>query len=423
MEGFIKYLKNTGWLLVNRFFGMIIGFFVTVMVVRHLGPENNGILNFAISFVGLFGFIATLGLDNVIYRNLVKYPEKENVYLGTGLWLRMISGLIAIIGSIILGRIANADDTTFYTILIVSLAFFFQAFTLIIYAFQAKVHSYLVAISSMIVVAILAILKIGTIYYNHGIYYFAAIYTIEPLLYGIFYLFFFKKYYSSPFKWIYNSKIARELLKDSLPLMLSVVFVGLYSRIDQVLIKYLIDVRSVGIYDPAVRLAEVWYFVPAIITSSLFPSIINAKKVSERVYARRIFALTGFLVFVSIVVGVFVSFFAYFIMDLVFGEEFISGYKVLQLYVWSGVGIGLGFVINHFLLAENMSRVILYISIVGLAINLALNLLLIPIYGISGSAFATLVSYIIGPLSVVLFPAARKKILALAKIARTPVLK
>lgn len=417
MEGFTKYFKNTGWLMANRFLGMAIGFFVTAMVTRYLGPENNGTLSFAISFIGLFGFLATLGIDQIVYRDLIKTPEKENEIIGTSLGLRLISGFVAMIIGITFGRILNADNLTFYIMAIVSTTFFFQAFSILTYTFQARVNSYILSIATMSVMVILAILKILAVIKDKNLYYFAFIYALEPILYAVFFLALYKIYYSSPFNWKFNKVLAKRMFLESLPLLLSVVFISIYSRIDQVLLKFMIDTRAVGIYEPAVRLSEVWYFIPAIITSSLFPSLINAQKTDEKSYAKRFFLLTIFLVGLTSLAGLFVSIFARDLMFIVFGEEFVEGYKVLQIYVWSGIGVSLGTIINQFLVAENMVRITLYISLIGMIINVALNLLLIPKYGINGSAFATFISYVFCPLSIMFFTASRQKILSMLKLA------
>lgn len=415
MDGFLKYFKNTAWLLGNRAYGMLIGFFVTVLVTRYLGPENYGMLSYAISFAGLFGFIAGLGLDQVLYRDLIKDKENENALLGSSLLLRLVSGSIAALLAILGALIVGENGISLWLIIIVSGAYVFQAFNVINYAFQARVHSKFPSVSTIIVVTILAALKLLVLYYHKGIYYFAAIYTLEPLLYGILFLYFYKRQYSSPRKWTFDRNLATSMVIASSPLILSAVFVSIYSRIDQILIKHLIDVTSVGIYDAAVRVAELWYFIPGIIMSSLFPSIVNSYHSDKKLYAKRMAHLTGLLLGLSFVIAIIVAFFARPIMNLIFGSEFVSGYRVLQLYVWSGLGVSLGTILNQYLVIEKLTKVILYASIVGMAINVILNLLLIPRYGISGSAFATLVSYIVGPLSVICFTSSRIKLKELYK--------
>ena len=95
--GFQKYLQNTGWMFMARILGMGIAFFVTAIVARYLGPQNYGTLMYAVSFVSLFSFIATLGIDQILYREILKNPEKESELLGTTLLLRLAGGFTAFI--------------------------------------------------------------------------------------------------------------------------------------------------------------------------------------------------------------------------------------------------------------------------------------------------------------------------------------
>lgn len=413
--GFLKYFKNTSWMLGNRVYGMLIGFFITVFVTRYLGPENYGMLSYSLSFVGLFAFIAGLGLDQVLYRNLIKERTKEPELLGTSLVLRLGAGSLAALFAIISATIIGERGIMLWLIAIVSTAFIFQAFNVINYAFQARVQSKFPSIATFIVVTLLALLKLLTIYYSKGIYFFAMIYTVEPFLYAILFLYFYKNQYGSPLKWKFSMGVAKPMLIASSPLILSTVFTSIYSRIDQVFIKHLIDVSSVGIYDAAVRVAELWYFIPAIFITSFFPSIVNSFTTDKNAYSRRILLLTAFLVGISLCVGIVTTLFSRFIMTLIFGTEFASGYMVLRLYVWSGVGVSIGSVLNHYLITEDLTRVILYISIVGMVINVVLNLILIPRYGISGAAIATLISYTVGPLSVFCFASSRTRLISLWK--------
>ncbi|MGC9070393.1 MAG: oligosaccharide flippase family protein, partial [Elusimicrobiales bacterium] len=111
-QGFQKYAKNTGWLFFDQLVRMIVGFFVGVWVARYLGPEKYGIFSYALAFVAIFQGIAKLGLDGIVVRELVKYPEKRDELLGTSFWLKFIGGVITF--SIIL-IIAYTTADTFKT--------------------------------------------------------------------------------------------------------------------------------------------------------------------------------------------------------------------------------------------------------------------------------------------------------------------
>ena len=71
-QGFKKYFFNTGWLMADKVLRLFVGLFVGVYVARYLGPEKFGVLNFAMSFVALFGAFAKLGLDGIVVRNAVQ---------------------------------------------------------------------------------------------------------------------------------------------------------------------------------------------------------------------------------------------------------------------------------------------------------------------------------------------------------------
>ena len=71
-QGFLKYFKNTSWLFAEKVFRMVVGLLVGIWVARYLGPEQFGILRYSQSFVALFTSIATLGLNAIVVRELVK---------------------------------------------------------------------------------------------------------------------------------------------------------------------------------------------------------------------------------------------------------------------------------------------------------------------------------------------------------------
>ncbi|RXG65202.1 hypothetical protein ES695_08975 [Candidatus Atribacteria bacterium 1244-E10-H5-B2] len=140
-SGFKKYFVNTGWLFFERIIGMAVSFFVGVYVARYLGPANFGLLSYAGSFVGLFIVIATLGLDNIVVRELVKDERKRDELLGTSFILKFIGSIFVIIIVLIAVRFTNNDNFTNLLIYIIVIGTIFQSFNVINFYFQAKVLS------------------------------------------------------------------------------------------------------------------------------------------------------------------------------------------------------------------------------------------------------------------------------------------
>ena len=172
---------------------------------------------------------------------------------------------------------------------------------------------------------------------------------------------------------------------------------------------------SVGLYSSAASVSEVWYFIPNIIMTAVFPAIINAKKISEKLYYERIKKLFWVLILISILTALPTTLLSKSIITFIFGIGFAGAFNVLQIYVWSNIGAALNLLAQQLLITENFTKIITVITFLGMATNVLLNIFLIPRYGMSGAAFASMISYIIPFCSLILFKQSRKIILNLFK--------
>ena len=176
----------------------------------------------------------------------------------------------------------------------------------------------------------------------------------------------------------------------------------IYLKIDQVMIGYMLGNYKVGIYAAAVKLVEVWYFVPGIICTALFPAIINAKKTSVDLYKNRLKNFYILMVIIPIIMAIPISLLAKPIIQIMFGNGYLESVLILKIYIWSSVGLFLGWAVGQYLMSENMVRTIFVLNLLAMILNIILNLILIPMFGIIGSAYATLISYMIIPLGVLI---------------------
>jgi len=409
--GFQKYFQSTGWMFAARVLSMAVSFFTTVFVARHLGPENLGQLNYAVSFVGIFSFLASLGIDNVLYRDLIRHPDRKKEFLGSALLLKLAGGIATAVIVVVSAVFFAQNDVSRVLILILSGTFLFNEFQIINFEFQARVKSKYPSIVIFLITIILNLLKILVIVAGKGVIYLAFVLLLEPILYALFYWFIYeKKIEERLFPWKFDAQIARQLLSDSWPLIFTSAFMLVYGRIDQVLIKYMMNASAVGIYSAAVTVAEVWYFIPGIIVSSLFPAIINSKKVSEKFYSARLQKLAFFLFICAVAICLPVTIFAPLAIQILYGKAFLGSVAILRIYVWAAVGTFLGILVDNYLIAENYRGILITRSFVPMIINIILNILWIPKYGIVGSAYATLLSYSLGPLIIFAFHKTRRQI-------------
>lgn len=400
VHGLKKYLRNTGWMIFARVGTMLISFLTTFYIARELGPGNYGELSYAVSYVALFSFIASLGIDNVLYRELIKTPEKRNELLGSAFLIRIISAATAITLTIISVYILSAPDVSRILIIILSFGFIFQAFNVIGYEFQARVRVKPISILSLLVSLILNSLKVAVIYTGQGVIYLALILLLEAVLFAVGYIYLYQRTFSTIRLWKFERSIVRKLVTDSWPYILTGALTVLYTRADQVMLKNLVDGTAVGIYDAAVRLCELWYFVPGIVAGSLLPAIINGRSSSQAEYRKRAKLLLLFLVSIAIAVAVFTSFFAREIVLLVYGKEFLESVLVLRIYIWSLIPSSIVIYMSYILLVENARVLLFFSALLGAVVNIGLNTLLIPSYQAVGAAAAAFLTAALVAVSV-----------------------
>jgi len=248
-----------------------------------------------------------------------------------------------------------------------------------------------------------------------GLIYFAIVTLLQSIILASGFIVMYIKQKSSLFNWSVNFGLAKNLLKDSWPLMLSGIAISIYMKIDQVMIKNMLDTKAVGNYAVAVRISEVWYFIPMAITNSVFPAIINAKKISEKLYYKRIQNLYSLMIWLSIGIAIPITFLANDIIRFLFGPQYQNAVGVLQIYVWAGVFVFLGVASGQYLIAENYTKISFLKSITGAVVNIILNIILIPKFKINGAAIATVISYFISVFLIILIPKTYKNSVLMLK--------
>ena len=388
----MKYFKNTSWIFSEKILRMVVGLFVGVWVARYLGPEQFGLFSYAQSFVGLFTAIATLGLDGIVVRELVKDENRKDELIGTAFWLKVIGAFGVLLILAIAINFTSNDTYTNTLVFIIASSAIFQSFNVVDFYFQSKVMGKFVVYVNIISLLLSSFVKIALILNEAPLIAFAWVILFDSFILACGFIYFYIKNNSTfNFKNLkFRSKTATLLLKDSWPLVLSGIVISIYMKIDQVMIKEMMDNEAVGIYSAAVRVSELWYFIPVAIVVSLFPAIINAKSQGEDFYHARLQKLYSLMVWMAIIIALPMTFLSDWIIGLLFGQTFIAAGSVLMIHIWTGVLVFLGVAFSRYLLVENLNKKAFYRTLVGAIINVILNYILIPLYGIQGAAVATL---------------------------------
>jgi len=387
-------IGNTGWLFADRVVKMGGTLLVGIWLTRYLGPERFGILSYAIAFVLVFSSIASMGLDWVVVRNIVRDPARRDEILGTTFTLKLAGGVASFclaMATIIILR--PSDHLSWLLVGIIALGSVFQAFSTIDFWFQSQVKSRYTVYARSSAFLLISGAKIALILLKSPLTAFAWAVTAEIVICSAGLVAVYRINGHRMKRWRATRSMAGELLRDSWPLMLTDIVMLAYIRIDQVMLGEMGGNSEVGIYSVAVMLAEAWYFIPMVITSSIFPSVVEAREKGEEQFHDRLQRYFNLMAFLGYAVAVPVTFISGWVVTFLFGDAYGAAGPMLTGLVWAGLFMNLSIARSSYLTVMNWTRLHFVTDLLGLAANVALNLYLIPRYGGMGAVIASLVAY------------------------------
>jgi len=391
----LKALSNIAWLFSDKILRMGVGLLVGVWVARYLGPEQFGLINFALAFVAIFGAFATLGLQGIVVRDIVRGSARLEETLGTSFVLQLVGSLLAFLALVGIISYLRPDDILTKTVVaIFGFALIFKTSDVVKLWFESQVQSKYTVWVENSVFLVIAVTKVGLILGDAPIVAFAWAAFIEALLVAVALFAVYRWQGGKLISWCPRISRAKELLKDSWPLILSGLAVVIYLRIDQVMLGQMVGNEAVGIYSAAVQISGVWYFIGIGVVSSVYPALIEAKEISEKSYNEKFQKLYDLMVLLSVPIAVIVMFLSSWIIDVLFGAAYKAAGEILFVHIWAAIFVFLGKASSKWFFIENRQILILYRSVIGALINVALNFLLIPEYGAVGAAYATIISYV-----------------------------
>jgi PST family polysaccharide transporter len=393
-ETLLKVAGNAGWLAGEKILRMGIGLFVGVWVARYLGPGQFGVFNYVIAFVTLFFPLATVGLDQLIVREIVREPEQKQSVLGTGLLLRLIGSTLAFglaIGAIILFRPGESGMHLFA--IIVSIHLFFRSFDVIEFWFQSQVQSKYVVLARSGTLFLVAGIRIVLVLIQAPLVAFFWAFTIEYVLMAIGMLGAYRMTGGRIGHWKWNFASARVLLNDAWPLIFTGMVILIYMKIDQIMLGSMVGEQSVGIYAAAVRISELGYFIPVAIVSSVLPSLTEARQKSEQLYYQRLQKLFDGMSALALAIIIAVLPLSNFVILTLYGEAYRQSIHMLNIHILACLFVFLGTAQSPWNITEGLTKLHFSRTLSGAIINVGLNILLIPPYAGIGAAVATVVSY------------------------------
>ncbi len=386
----IKIIKNVYWSVIGKVVGILSSFFIGVYVAKYLGPEQYGIMSYVISYVTLFSILANFGLDNIEVRELSKNNIDKNIILGTAYTIRICLSLFTILLIFISLLIFEADSFTFWMIMVYSLTLIFSSFNVVRNYFTSIIFNEYVIKTEIFRTLIGAGIKIYLLMNHYSLSWFISASVLEFLLIAGGYIFSYRQKVESITNWKFNLKVSQILIKESFPLLLSGTAVIIYTKIDQIMIRNMIDNEALGNFSIASKFNELTIFIPAVIAQTVTPILVQSHQKNIIEYEQKKQMFLGIMFWSSFLMALTISLASNSIITLLFGNKYHEAIPVLQILAWQAVFVALFASSGQLIIIEKLQKFAVLRNIFGCVVSIVLNFLLIPLFGIIGSAIATI---------------------------------
>lgn len=388
-----QVINNAKWIIVCKIAQSILQLLIGMVSARYLGPSNYGLINYAASIVAFALPIMKLGMDAILVHELVESPDREGEILGTSLLLNVVSGVLCIGGVSIFAWLANMGEReTIIVCLLYSISILFAALEMIQYWFQYKLLSKYSSIIMLVAYLFVSAYKIYLLATSKSIYWFAISHSVEYGLISFLLLMFYRRNNGATF--YFSLLRAKKMLSKSKHYIFAALMVVVIQNTDHIMLTSIVGKSENGYYSAAITSAGVAQFVFTAIIDSFRPMILSSKKTDNLEYEKNISRLYGIIIYLSIAQSLVFTIFAPIIVNVLYGSEYAATIPVLQILTWYRAFSFMGTIRNIWLLAEEKQKYLPSINLVGVALNIVLNALLIPTWGARGAAFASLVTQV-----------------------------
>lgn len=402
-------------------FGLSVG--VGIWVARYLGATNYGELQYTLALIALVGVFGEAGVESVVKRQLIATPDAALKIISGAVRLRLWGGGLSACALAVAGALGAVGGKQGVLLLILTPTLLQPVMSVPELWLNVRLQGREMAWPRWIALGAGAIARVTAIMLAAPVAAFAVIIAVEVFVAaGVVAV----RARQLGMKWSWTAAEhgqMRETMRHALPLLLSGVAAVLYMKIDVVMLRQMQGAKGVGIYAAAVRLSELAYFLPGILATSVLPALLRAKERGQAAYRdrfQRYFDVNaaGALGLAAVIAGT-----APWLVSAGFGPDYLAAIPVLQVHAWALPFVFLGVARTQYLVDAQLGWFYFGSTGGGAAVNVALNLWLIPAYGATGAAIATVVSYAVaGWVSSWWHPQVRSVAWAQTKALAIPVL-
>lgn len=386
-----RNLINFSWLFFGRIYSIIIGMLLNVLMVRYLGPNRNGVYNYAISYVAIFSGISLMGIENVITKEFKRGVRKTDDIMVSSILIRCVGCLLSFVLLLVSFYVFQIESSRIWLILISALPCIANVFGGVTGWFYAQSQTKYIAISQAVAHTVCTILKIILVVLKKDVQSFLVVTATETFIVLALEWHYFAK--EKRISFTYQKSTCKYLFMQGLPIIIGSIAHIIFMKVDQLMIGEMLGDYELGIYSVAVRIAELWYFIPTMAVSVLLPNLVDLKEKNKEMFLRYLQKYMSIMVLIGYLAGFLTTLFAKPIILVLYGQEYISAAPILSIYIWAGIFINMSELRGSYFVIMEYTHYSLWCNLIGAATNIFFNFFLIPLVGSTGAAVATLLSY------------------------------
>lgn len=388
-----KEAKNASWLIGGKIAQVVLSFFVSILTARYLGPSNYGTISYVNAYVAFFTSLCTLGINSVIIKDFVEKPQEQGEAVGTTLAMRFVSSFLSVIMIMCIVSVVDHDEpTTIVVAALCSVSLLFQVFDTFNYWFQSRYESKITSIATFVAYAATALYRLVLLALHKDVEWFAFATSVDYIVLGAILFYSYRKY-NGP-KLSITVEKGKSLLGRSYHYILSGMMVAIYGQTDKFMLKQMLDETSVGYYSLASSVNLMWVFVLQAIIDSMYPTIMRLYEKDREQFDRKNRQLYAIVIYVSMAAATCFVLFAPLVIRILYGDAYIPAVGPLRIITWYTIFSYLGVARNAWIVCENKQKYLKHMYLSAAFINIGLNYLMIPVWGASGAALASLVTEI-----------------------------
>ncbi len=374
------------WIVGERVVRGAVTVVALAAVARHLAPAGFGVLNFALAVVALATPLAQLGIDSILVRDLVRFPARTGVLLGTSFVLRLVAGAVfaaALLGAARLSGVIGAAQPALGPMSLILVA---QAGEVADCWFRSRVQSRAVVVIRGSVIVAGACVKLILVAAGAGLVAFAWVYAVEATVFAAGLALCSRAARDRTPPWRFEGATAVALLREGWGFALAGFLAALAVRMDQIAVAGALGDAAAGLYYGALRLMELPLLVATATAASLFPALVTADD-DPAMHARleTVFGLISLIAWVT-AIGATVT--GPWIIPALLGEAYRAAWPVLAIQGWAALFYFSGLVRANYLALRGAPGSQAVAAGLALGVQVLSNYWLVPRYGISGAATA-----------------------------------